>query len=148
MPPVAPITEAPEISPRQLKHIRVIVADTDFAAQVNSCEFKKSGGSTQTWQGGTPDAQYIDKAPDEHSVDIGLIADWEQDESLCNYLYENDGEKATLQYQPDVNGLVYFESEITISAPPPPGKVGGWAETTASMPCTKPVRKKREASGG
>ncbi len=136
-------TTAPTIAPRQLKHIRVIVGSTDFAAQVNACEFKKGGGASQTWQGGTPDAQYIDKAPDEHSVDVTLIADWEQTQSLCNHLYDHDGEKATLEYQPDIDGLTYFESEITISAPPPPGKVGGWAEITVSMPCTKPVRKKR-----
>lgn len=140
---MAPVTDAPPINPRQIKHIRVILADTDFAAQVNKCEFKKGGGATQTWNGGTPDAQYIDKAPDEHSVDLGLIADWEEEESLCNFLYDNDGEKATIEYMPDASGRVYFESEITISAPPPPGAVGSWAEATATMPCTKPVRKLR-----
>ncbi len=138
-------TPAPAINPRQIKHIRVIVGDTDYAAQVNKCEFKKSGGAVQTWQGGTPGAQYVDKAASEHSVDLGLIADWEQEDSFCNYLYENDGEKATLQYMPAADGLVYFESEITIDAPPPPGAVGSWAETTATMPCTKPVRKRLTA---
>lgn len=136
-------TAAPTVNPRQLKNIRVIIGDVDYAAQVNACEFKKGGGQAQTWQGGTPEAQYVDKAPSEYSVDIGLIADWEQSASFCNWLYEHDGEKATLEFEPDATGRTYFESEITIDAPPPPGKVGSWAETTASMPCTKPVRKLR-----
>lgn len=140
---MAPVTDAPPINPRQIKHIRVIIADTDFAAQVNKCEFKKGGGATQVWNGGTPAAQYIDKAPDEWTVDLSLIADWEETESLCNFLYDNDGEKATIEYMPDATGLAYFESEITISAPPPPGAVGSWAEATTTMPCTKPVRKLR-----
>lgn len=133
-------TPAPPIAPRQLKHIRVVVGTVDFAAQVNKCEFKKGGGAAQTWNGGTPDAQYVDKAAPEYSVDLAGLADWEEPTSLCNFLYEHDGEKATLEYMPLANGTVKFVSEITIDAPPPPGAVGSWPEFAASMPCTKPTR--------
>lgn len=140
---MATATPAPPIAPRQIQNIRVIVGDKDFAKQVNACEFKKTGGAAQTWQGGTPDAQYVDKAPSEYAADIGLIADWEEPDSLCNFLWENDGSKATIEYQPDVAGLTYFEAEITIDGPMPPGKVGSWPEVTVSCPSTKPVRKQR-----
>lgn len=136
-----PAIPAPPITPRQLKHIRVIIDDVDFAKQVNGCEFKKNGGAAQTWQGGTPDAQYVDKEPSTHTADLSFLSDWEEDESLCNFLWEHDGEKATIQYQPVAAGTVYFEAEITIDAPMPPGKIGGWPETTVSCPSTKPERK-------
>lgn len=145
--PAAAATPAAPISPRQIKNIKVVVGEKSFEKQVNACEYKKSGGAAQTWQGGTPDAQYVDKAPSEFSVDLGLIADWEEPSSLCNFLWENDGEKATLEYQPDSAGKTYFTSEITIDAPMPPGKVGAWPEVTVSCPSTKPVRAQRAIGG-
>lgn len=138
-----PATMAPDIAPRQTKHIRVIIGNTDFAKQVNTCEFKKGGGAVQTWQGGTPDAQYVDKAAAEHTLDLGFLSDWEEEESLCNFLWEHDGETAVIEYQPVDAGRVYFEAEITIDAPMPPGKIGSWSESSITMPSTKPVRKFR-----
>lgn len=140
-------TIAGPINPRQVKHIRVVCGETDFSAQVTKCLYQKGGGAVQTLQGGTPEAQYVDKAPAEHSVVLGVISDWEKDDSLCNYLYDHDGEKATLEYMPFAGGLVYFTSEITIDAPPPPGTIGEWPTIEVTMPSTKPVRAKKPVPG-
>lgn len=134
-----PITDAPPITPQQVKHIKLIIGTANFAAQVNAVEFKKNGGDSATWQGGTPDSQYVDKSPETYTVDVTHVQDWEQEDSLCNFLLEHDGEKATLVYMPKASGRVQFTSEITISAPLPPAKVGDWPEVTVSSPCTKPV---------
>lgn len=137
---MAPVTDAPAINPRQLKHISIVIDDVEYAAQVKKCTWKPSGGAAQTWQGGTPDAQYTDKAPTEYELELVFIADWEQEDSLANVLYEFDGQKADISYMPHKNGLAFWTAEITIAAPTPPDEVGAWPETTISMPSSRPVR--------
>lgn len=132
-------TIAAPINPTRVKNIKLIIGGINFAAQVGGCEFKKNGGDAEVWQGGTPDAQYVDKSAETYTADLTLIADWEEEDSLCNFLLEHDGEKATLVFMPKATGRVQFTSEITVSAPMPPAKVGDWPEVTTSNPCTKPV---------
>ena len=125
------------VNPRLVKHITLTIGDVMFSKHVNNVLFTPSS-STQTWQGGTPDATFSESTTPTYTCDLTGIQDWETEDSLCNFLLEHEGEVASLEYKPQASGTVTFAADVTIAAPPVGGAVGVYNEFSVSMGSTKP----------
>lgn len=126
------------MNPLYMRDSVLTIAGTDHAAQCSSIVFTPSPVST-TWKGLKPDALYTAAGTATWTLDATLAQDWDALTSFSLYLHEHEGESVTVTCEPK-DGGASFEATVTIV----PGAIGGavdaFAESTVSMPSTKPER--------
>lgn len=123
-----------DVQPIYLKDVLLTVASDNYEKHVSGVTFTPSTSSA-TWKGLSPSAVYTNIGAATWTVDLTFAQDWDTEDSLSAYLFENEGEEVTLTFQP-VNGVSGTWSATVIITP---GAVGGavdsFAEGTASLPC-------------
>lgn len=70
---------------------------------------------------------------------VAVVQDWENPDSLANYLLANAGDSIAVTYKPDADGEFSIASTVKIVAPAIGGPVNAFNESTVTMPATKPV---------
>lgn len=93
----------------------------------------------QTWQGGTPDASLTDTSSPTWVANVTLVQDWDNPDSLCNFLLEHQGKSVAVTYKPDAAGEFSIQATITLVPPAIGGAVGVFNESTVQMGSTVPV---------
>tara|TARA_R100000365_G_C2732152_1_gene62218 strand:- start:146 stop:565 length:420 start_codon:yes stop_codon:yes gene_type:complete len=111
---------------------------SDFEKHVSQVELTPSA-STVTWKGLTPTAVFTDTGFATWTCSLSFAQDWETTDSLSQFLYDHEGEKLDVLFEP-VSGGAGWESTITIS----PGAIGGSVDSvavaTVTLGCTRPTR--------
>lgn len=103
----------------------------DFEKAVSSIEFVKNGGGTVDFFGLDPDASYSFPTTSAYVCNLSFAQDWEDEDSLSRYMYENDGAEQDILFEP-VRGGQGFEATIVLTAPSIGGGVNAVAVSTVA----------------
>lgn len=124
------------VKPIVLKNVQLTLGANDYRRHVSAVEFvptaqpviwKGLGGNTHTDIG---TASWV--------CNLSFAQDWETEDSLSAFLFENEGETIAAVFEP-VDGGTGFTANLTIT----PGSIGGSVDATAvatvSLGSDKPV---------
>lgn len=96
---------------------------------------------TVTYQGGTEDSIVQDIDVTAWACNLRVPQDFQNPDSLFNFLIDHAGEVASVTYQPDPLAPFTVTADIVLT---PPAQIGGargqFVETTIACPSTAPVR--------
>lgn len=118
---------------RPVKDIRLAVGPNSVEKQVNDVNFAPT---SQSWQGGTPDATLEDAT---YIANIVCIQAWDDEDSFIRWAFEHRGETVDLTYKPHADAAFALTSKITIPHFQIGGAVGGYQTTTLACKSTEPV---------
>lgn len=122
------------VQPIVLRDVLVTIDGHQFERAVSSVALTPSA-SVVTWQGGTPDSQFTDVSPATWAAGITHAQDWENEDSLSNYLFDHEGETVDATFAPK-NGGQAFDARVVIT----PGAIGGAIGSTAEATVTLGVQ--------
>src|SRR5690606_21590144 len=120
-----------------LRHVDLTIDGSDFAAEASQVEFTPTAQAA-TWTG-LADNTVTSTATATWNVTMALGQEWDDPDSLSNYLLENEGEVVDMTFAPRSGGTS-FTAEVTISPSGIGGTAGAFAVGSVTLGCTKPVR--------
>jgi hypothetical protein len=127
------------VKPLVLKDVLLTVGDDNYEKHVSGVTFTPSS-STITWQGLSPDAKFTDVTAADWTVAVNYVQDWETEDSLSAYLFENEGETVSMTFTPSKGaGKKTFTADVTITPGAIGGEVNAYATTSVTLGSTKPV---------
>lgn len=125
---------------KSVKNIRLKIGTTDtYELHANNVTWSKNTTTTE-WNGGTPDASYSDSVVTSHTCAITLAKDYQNEDSLFNWMIDHEGETVTIEYRPDAEADFVQTATITVVAPDTGGAMRQFHEQTVTCPSTKPTR--------
>jgi hypothetical protein len=133
------MTEQVENTGTIQKNLKLTIDDNTYEKHVSNIAWNPSS-TTQNWQGGTPDSLLTDTTPSTWVAAWTILQDWQNPDSLINWVYDHQGEKVEVEYMPDADGDVTFTATVTIPDINIGGAVNAFNESTFSGPSTKPDR--------
>lgn len=98
----------------------------DFEAAVSSATFTPST-TVATVKGLTPSSVHSAASAPTWTLDLAFYQDWENPESLANFLFDHQGETIPTLVEP-ISGGVGFGADVLIV----PGSIGGAVDTHGS----------------
>ena len=113
------------VVPIQLKNALFQVEADSYEKHVSAVEFVPSS-SIVTWKGLHPDAVFTFGSTASWQCNLTFAQDWETEDSLSRYLFENDGEEIDVIFEP-VNGGTGFSATLIVT----PGSIGGALDAVA-----------------
>lgn len=131
-----------DVDPLVLKDVTMILGDPalgpDFKKHVDSVTFTPASAQV-TWTG-LGSNTHSDVTTATWTAAINHIQDWETEDSLSRFLYENEGETIPCTFKPRSGSGPSFTADLIIT----PGAIGGavnvYAVTTVTLGCkAKPV---------
>lgn len=123
---------------RAQKNLLLDIGPDTFEMHVSSIEWVPSS-SPISWHGGTPDAIATDAGAETWLTNWLVAQDWENPDSLCNFLLENAGTQVEVTYKPEATGDFGITATITLVSPRIGGAVNAFNESAVSMASTKPA---------
>lgn len=118
-------------TPLVMKDVILGLGADSYEKHVSAVTFTPSA-STVTWQGLSPDASFTDVTNATWTVAIEVVQDWEQVDSLCRYLFENEGEHVEATFKPRSGSGPSFTGTVIIT----PGAIGGAVNAVATQSVT------------
>lgn len=127
------------VKPLVLKDVLLKIAVDNYEKHVSGVMWVPTAAQIQ-WQGLTPEAVFTDVANATWALTLNYVQDWETEDSLSQYLFENEGETVEMVFTPvKGTGNKTFTAQVTIT----PGQIGGevnaYATTSVTLGSTKPV---------
>ena len=114
------------VQPIVLRDVLLTIGTDSYQKHVSGVTFTPSA-STVTWQGLTPDASFTAPVTATWAVTLDHAQDWETEDSLSLYLFENEGEEVPMLFEP-VAGGAGFSADVIIT----PGSIGGAVNSVAT----------------
>lgn len=102
----------------------------DYAKHVSGVTFTPTS-SNVSWNGLTPDATFTQPTNTTWTEQLDYAQDWETDDSLSMVLYEHEGERVVMLFEPKKGGLGW-EADVYIA----PGAIGGQVNSVATASVT------------
>jgi hypothetical protein len=126
-------------APFVLKNAILKIDADNYEASVSQVEFTPTN-PTATWQGMTPASAFNSVGASTWVCAFSGAQDWDNEDSLSNYLLVNEGENVAVTFHP-VAGGPGFAATVTLVAPSIGGTVNGVPVFTVSLPVQgKPAR--------
>lgn len=125
--------------PRSINNMVLKLGTDTYEKHASNVNWGKSTNQV-TWKGGTPEAVFTDSTVDSHVCNITLVHDYDNVDSLFNFMIDHEGEQLEIEWKPNVAGTFTQTATITIVAPDAGGAVGAFGESTVACPSSKPVR--------
>lgn len=127
------------VQPIVLTDVLLTLGADNYQAHVSSVEFVPTA-ATATWKGLTPGGSHTATGLASWVCNISFAQDHETDDSLSNFLFDNEGDTVSALFEPK-SGATGFSADIVIT----PGSIGGsvdaFAVATVSLGVQgKPVR--------
>ena len=128
-----------DVKPLVLKDVTLKIGADNYEKHVSSVKFTPSS-STITWAGLSPDAVFSDTTAPTWTCEIEFVQDWETENSLSRYLFDEQGETKAVEFVPVKGaGNLKVDANLTIT----PGSIGGavnqYATDTVTLGSDKPV---------
>lgn len=120
-------------TPRATRNLSIKIGTDEYNLHVSDCTMTPT---TIKWKGGTPAANFTDQT---WQLALTLVHDYQNADSLYNFLLAHAGETAVFTYMPDVNGTFARSVTATIVPPNVGGKVDAFNESTVTMDCSEPI---------
>lgn len=128
------------VSPFVLKDVDFVVETDDFSAHINSARLTPTT-QARTWKGLSPEASFSEQTAPEWTCTIKLAQDWDNANSLANYLFAHAGEEVDVTFKPRRAGTSTFTVTLTLTPPEIGGDIDSWAEATVALGVKgKPVK--------
>lgn len=127
-----PLTATP------VKNTRLKIGTHNYELHANNVKWTPKTTTTQ-WLGGTPDARIDDVDVTGHDCAITLAHDYQNPDSLYNFLLANAGQKAVIEWKPDPAGAFTVTASITLVAPEIGGGMRAVHESTVTCPSSAPA---------
>lgn len=125
-------------TPLFIKSALVKFGATDsYEAAVRDIKFTPTT-SVVTTRAMAPAAIYQDIDLATWSLEMTYLQDWVTATSLGRYLYANEGSVVVLTFEPIVGGAT-ITANVTVTPGAIGGAVGAYAESTVTLPSSKPV---------
>lgn len=125
---------------KKIANIRFVIGGINYGRHTPDANWAPTVQQI-SYQGGTEDAIVQDLDVTGWVCNLRVPQDFQNPDSLFNFLIDHAGETAEVIYQPDPLAPFTVTADITF---PPPGAIGGargqFVETTVACPSTKPVR--------
>lgn len=134
-----------DIRPARLNYLRdsefTITLDggavgNDYAGSCSSVR-AEPGGSTSTFYGMKPRAVYSERG--DWQLAIAFADDYDAADSLWSFLYDHEGEQATIEFRPRADG-VGFSVDATLLSGGIGGETRNVATSTVTLECSRPER--------
>ena len=127
-----------DVTARAQRNLRLAIGTDTYEKHVSNIAWT-AASQTVNWAGGTPDAQLSDSTPAVWAAAWNVVQDWQNEDSLCNFLLAHQGEQVEVAYMPDAEGTFEIVATITLVAPNIGGAVNQFNESTVSMASSVPV---------
>lgn len=111
------------------------IAGTDVSVEVENVRWTPA--ESVAWN---PVSGHVITASAGWNLAMRVGEDWENPNSLANYIYDHEGEIVTATFKPKGAGTIVWESEVTLALQGV-GGARGVAATDATFGSTRPVRK-------
>lgn len=119
-----------EVKPIVLRDVLLKIAVDDYEKHVSGVSIVPTTGSV-TWNGLNPDAAFNFPTSTTWAAQLDYAQDWDTANSLSRYLFDHEGEKVTMLFEP-VRGGLGWEVEVSIA----PGSIGGQVNAVATATVT------------
>lgn len=128
---VQPLTARPQ------KDIVLTVGTSEYQKQVSNIDYTPNiQTTTETWQGGTPDATLTDTTTiTTWTLNITAIQQLDDPASYCRWAFDHAGETATAKWKPHADNAFQLQASFTVVPPKLGGAVGKRNESTMANPC-------------
>jgi hypothetical protein len=124
-------------TPRGVSYLKITVGDDSYSRHARQFKVKPKVTNT-SWKGGTPDAVFPVSTVEAYEATVILALDYENPDSLYNFLVEHAGEESVWEFNPN-DGPYTATTTIVIAPPELGGDVDKMHEATVVMACSKPV---------
>ena len=132
------MSPAVEVTGVAQKNLILSLDGIEYQKHVSSIDWTP-GYSPAEWRGGTPDAVLTDPGSPVWTANVTAIQDWENPDSLFNFLLAHAGEQVDAKYTPVAGGAFSIDATLTLAAPTIGGAVNVFNEATIAMGSTAPV---------
>lgn len=126
------------VNPLVLKDVVLSFGTDSYEKHVSGVTFTPSS-DTITWQGLTPDSKSTDVTAADWTCQLDYVQDWETEDSLSRFLFENEGEEIAATFKPRSGSGPSFTANLIVT----PGAIGGvvnaYATTSVTLGSDKPV---------
>lgn len=119
-----------DVSPIVLRDVLLSIAADSYEKHVSGVTITPTTGS-QTWQGLSPEAAFTFPTSSTWALQLDYAQDWDTPNSLSRYLFDHEGEKVTMTFEP-VKGGLGWTVEVYIV----PGSIGGQVNAVATASVT------------
>jgi len=123
-------------NPHVFKNVALNFGEDGYEAHVSSAVFTPKS-STASWTG-LNGQTHTDDISSENTLDLAVVQDLANEDSLWNYLFDNAGTKVTVELTPP--DAPTFTAEVTLVKPTIGGKVNEFNESQVSLPSSEPVK--------
>lgn len=108
-----------------LTDVLLTIGLDNYEASVSQVELTPAT-STVVWKGMKSSAVYTLPTATTWTATLAYAQDWDNEDSLSNYLFDNEGETVEMTFTPK-NGGQAWKANIVIT----PGAIGGTVDTVA-----------------
>lgn len=119
-----------EVQPIVLRDVLLSIGTDSYEKHVSGVTFTPTSG-TVNFNGLAPDAVFTFPTATTWTLQLEYAQDWATVNSLSEYLFNHEGEKVTMTFEP-VNGGAGFEAEVFIAS----GAIGGTVNAVATATVT------------
>lgn len=132
-----------DVKPLILKNVLLtlkLAADTaiEFQKHISAVALTPKADS-KTWKGLGLNS-YTDTGLATWTCDLTFIQDWLSDESLSQFLFDNEGATVAATFQPISGAGISFTANLSVTPGAIGGKVDEFAEVSVSLGSDKPVK--------
>lgn len=120
-----------------VKNMRLKIGADNYELHANNVEWTPAI-TINRWQGGTPEAEVRDADVTAWDCAITMAQDYQNPDSLYNFMLANAGQTAIVEWKPDPAGAFTTVAEITIVPPKIGGAVRAFHEATVTCPSSAP----------
>jgi hypothetical protein len=123
------------VQPLYLKDVILTVDGDTYEKHVSGVTITPSV-ATATFKGLEPTATFSQASTATWMLDLTFVQDWETEDSLSAYLFNNAGEEVTMSFKPESGSGGTFSATVIIV----PGSVGGTVDAYATSTVSLPVQ--------
>jgi hypothetical protein len=123
------------VQPLYLKDVILTVDGDTYEKHVSGVTITPSV-ATATFKGLEPSATFSQASTATWMLDLTFVQDWETEDSLSAYLFNNAGEEVTMSFKPESGSGGTFSATVIIV----PGSVGGTVDAYATSTVSLPVQ--------
>lgn len=117
------------VTPLFMKDVLFQVGTDSYEKALSQVEFVPAS-SVETFTALSPGAVYTDASPATWTCVLTFVQDWGTADSLCNYLFDNEGSTVSATFEPIAGGPTITADIVIV-----PGSIGGTigGATTSSV---------------
>lgn len=120
-----------------VKNMRLRIGAHNYELHANNVQWTPNITQLR-WPGGTPEAEVLDAILEGWACAVTVAHDYQNPDSLYNFMLQHAGETAEIEWRPDPAGPFVTEATIVVVPPAIGGAMRQVHESTVNCPSSKP----------